>query len=189
MGKNKKTSVGRELLGWLVYLGIIVVLTWLIVTFVGMRTRVVGSSMETTLSNGDNLIVDKLSYRLKDPERFDIVVFPHTEDDGEETHYIKRIIGMPGDTVQIIDGRVYINDEELTSDVYGLEAMGELYPGDLGYESLTLGDDEYFVLGDNRNNSSDSRNPKVGVLKKEILTGKAWIRIYPFSKFGVIRHE
>lgn len=189
MAKNKKTSPARELLGWIVYIGIIVVLTWFIITFIGMRTRVVGSSMETTLSDGDNLIVDKLSYRFKDPERFDIVVFPHVEDSGEKTHYIKRIIGLPGETVQIINGQVYINGQVLDSDGYGLETMRDLVSGELGFTPLTLGEDEYFVLGDNRNNSSDSRNPKVGVLTRKELTGKALIRIYPFNKFGVIKHE
>ena len=84
------------------------------------------------------------------------------------------------------DGAVYINDELLESDIYGREPMND--PG-IAAEPITLGEDEYFVLGDNRNNSSDSRSPSVGVLHREDLIGRAWVRIYPFSKMGVIKHE
>lgn len=182
--KNRVGSVMRELLGWLFYILIIIGLTYLIITYVGQRTRVSGSSMETTLSDGDNLIVDKLSYRFQEPKRFDIVVFPYKYE--ENTYYIKRIIGLPGDTVQVKDGYTYINDELLESDIYGAEVMIE---AGTASEPITLGEDEYFVLGDNRNHSLDSRDPSVGILKREDLIGRAWVRIYPFDKMGVIRHE
>ena len=142
-----------------------------------------GHSMETTLSDGDNLIVDKISYRFRDPERFEIIVFPFQYE--EHTYYIKRIIGLPGETVQVIDGYVYINGEMLDEN-YGLEVMDD--PG-IAAEPITLGEDEYFVLGDNRNHSSDSRDPSVGVLHRDDIMGRAWIRIWPFEKFGVIKHE
>ena len=177
--KNRVGSVMRELLGWLFYILIIIGLTYLIITYVGQRTRVSGSSMETTLSDGDNLIVDKLSYRFQDPKRFDIVVFPYKYE--ENTYYIKRIIGLPGDTVQVKDGYTYINGELLESDIYGAEVMIE---AGTASEPITLGEEEYFVLGDNRNHSLDSRDPSVGILKREDLIG-----IYPFDKMGVIRHE
>lgn len=182
--KNRVGSVMRELLGWLFYILIIIGLTYLIITYVGQRTRVSGSSMETTLSDGDNLIVDKLSYRFQDPKRFDIVVFPYKYE--ENTYYIKRIIGLPGDTVQVKDGYTYINGELLKSDIYGAEVMIE---AGTASEPITLGEEEYFVLGDNRNHSLDSRDPSVGILKREDLIGRAWVRIYPFDKMGVIRHE
>lgn len=182
--KNRVGSVMRELLGWLFYILIIIGLTYLIITYVGQRTRVSGSSMETTLSDGDNLIVDKLSYRFQEPKRFDIVVFPYKYE--ENTYYIKRIIGLPGDTVQVKDGYTYINGELLESDIYGAEVMME---AGTASEPITLGEDEYFVLGDNRNHSLDSRDPSVGILKREDLIGRAWVRIYPFDKMGVIRHE
>ena len=140
--------------------------------------------MEPTLSNGDNLIVDKISYRFRDPQRYDIIVFPYKYE--EDTYYIKRIIGMPGETIQVIGGYVYINGELLESDIYGAEPMES---GQLADQPITLGDDEYFVLGDNRNHSSDSRDPSVGVLKRSDLLGRAWVRIYPFDKIGFIRHE
>lgn len=180
----KERSIFRELGGWLLYILIIIGLTYLIITFVGQRTRVSGSSMETTLSNGDNLIVDKLTYHFKEPKRYDIIVFPYKYE--ENTYYIKRIIGLPGETVQVIDGYTYINGEQLVGDIYGAEVMEA---AGIAAEPITLGEDEYFVLGDNRNHSSDSRDPSVGILKRKDLMGRAWIRIYPFDKMGVIKHE
>lgn len=180
---EQERSILRELLGWIVYILIIVGLTYLIITFVGQRTRVSGSSMETTLSDGDNLIVDKISFRFRDPKRYEIIVFPYQYE--ENTYYIKRIIGLPDETVQVMDGKVYINGQEL-DEHYGNEEM--LDPG-IAREPITLGDDEYFVLGDNRNHSADSRQDNVGILHRKDLLGRAWIRIWPFSKFGVIKHE
>ena len=182
--KNAEKNIIKELVGWILYLLLVVGLTWLILTYVGQRTRVSGHSMETTLSNGDNLIVDKLSYRFRDPKRFDIIVFPFKYE--ENTYYIKRIIGLPGETVQVVDGCAYIDGELLESDIYGAELMED---SGIAGELLTLKEDEYFVLGDNRNHSSDSRDPSVGILTREDLLGKALVRIYPFDKMGVIRHE
>lgn len=179
----KERSILGELLSWLIYIVIVVILSLGIITFIGQRTKVSGHSMETTLSDGDNLIVDKISYRFRDPERFEIIVFPFQYE--EHTYYIKRIIGIPGETVQVIDGYVYINGEVLDEN-YGLEVMDD--PG-IAAEPITLGEDEYFVLGDNRNHSSDSRDPSVGVLHRDDIMGRAWIRIWPFDKFGVIKHE
>ena len=188
MGKTKKEkkshSVAYELFGGLVYIAIIVGLTWLIITFVGQRTSVSGHSMETTLQDGDQLIVDKISYRFRDPKRYDIIVFPYQYE--ENTYYIKRIIGLPGETVQVVDGYVYINGSRLESDIYGNELMDAPMAAS---QPITLGEDEYFVLGDNRNHSQDSRDPSVGEVKKDTIMGKAWVRIYPFDKMGVIRHE
>lgn len=174
----------RTILGYILYILVIIGLTWMIVTFVGQRTRVSGQSMETTLQDGDNLIVDKISYRFHDPSRYDIIVFPYKYE--ENTFYIKRIIGLPGETVQVKDGYTYINGKKLTNDIYGREVMDE--PG-IAEEPIKLGSDEYFVLGDNRNHSQDSRDPYVGVLKRSDLMGRAFVRIYPLNKFGVIKHE
>ena len=184
MGRHRRErGILRELLGWLLYILIIVGLTYVIITYVGQRTRVSGQSMETTLSDGDNLIVDKLTYHFKDPERFDIIVFPYKYE--ENTYYIKRIIGLPGETVQVKNGEVYIDGEILGED-YGAEAMED---AGIASEPIELGTDEYFVLGDNRNHSSDSRDPSVGVLRREDLIGRAWIRIYPFDEMGFVVHE
>ncbi|MDO4292631.1 MAG: signal peptidase I [Eubacteriales bacterium] len=177
-------AIVKEIGSTLLYILAVLAATWLIITFVGQRTQVSGESMEPTLSNNDNLIVDKLSYRFRDPQRFDIIVFPFEYE--EDTYYIKRIIGMPGETVQIDNaGNIYI-DGQLLQENYGREVM--LSPGRAG-EPITLADDEYFVLGDNRNNSSDSRDPSVGNIHRDRIIGKAWIRIWPLSRFGILRHQ
>lgn len=182
--KEKEGGILSTLLGWILYILVIIGLTYLIITYVGQRTRVSGDSMNPTLQDGDNLIVDKISYRFRDPERYDIIVFPFKHE--ENTFYIKRIIGLPGETIQVVDGYVYIDGELLESDIYGAEVMRE---ANIAAEPIALGEDEYFVLGDNRNHSSDSRDPSVGVLTREDLLGRAWVRIYPFDQAGVIKHE
>lgn len=183
--ETEQKNVWKELLEMVLYLVIALVAALLIVKFVGQRTQVDGSSMNPTLYDKENLILDKISYHFRDPERFDIIVFPF-EEDGEETHFIKRIIGLPGETVQIIDGYVYINGELLESDIYGKEVME--YAGRAA-EPITLGDDEYFVLGDNRNNSRDSRFEEVGNIKLGDITGRAFLRIWPLNKFGLLKHQ
>lgn len=180
---KKKVDV-KEIISFVIYIAAVFAITYLVITYVGQRTEVIGTSMEYTLSDGDNLIVDKISYRFNEPERFDIIVFPYQYQ--EDTYYIKRIIGLPGEKVQIgEDGTIYINDEEL-EESYGREVMR--YPGTAA-EPILLGEDEYFVLGDNRNASSDSRDPSVGLIKGKDIVGRAWVRIYPFSKFGFIKHK
>ena len=118
-----------------------------------------------------------------DTKRFEIIVFPYRHK--ENTYYIKRIIGLPGETVQVKDGYVYIDGEKLDEN-YGLEVMED---AGIAAEPIELGEDEYFVLGDNRNHSSDSRDPSVGILHIDELIGRAWIRIWPLDSIGVIPHE
>lgn len=179
-------KVLKEILSTGLYLLIVLVLTYLVIVYVGQRTEVSGSSMEPTLTDGDNLIVDKISYRFNEPERFDIIVFPFQYQ--EDTYYIKRIIGLPGETVQIDEaGVIYINGEVL-QESYGREIISADKIG-IAAEPITLGADEYFVLGDNRNHSSDSRIPEVGNIKKDQIIGRAWLRIWPFDSFGIITHQ
>lgn len=174
----------KEILSTSLYLLVVLCLTYLVITFVGQRTEVSGESMETTLSNGDNLIVDKITYRFRDPKRFDIIVFPFQY--AEETYYIKRIIGLPGETVHIDgEGNIYINGEIL-QESYGREII--LHPG-IATQDIKLDADEYFVMGDNRNNSSDSRDPVVGNIHRDDIIGRAWIRIWPLHKLGILRHQ
>ncbi len=174
----------KEILSTSLYLLVVLALTFLIVTYVGQRTKVIGSSMEPMLEDGDNLIVDKISYRFEEPRRFDIIVFPFRYE--EKTYYIKRIIGLPGETVYIDEsGAVYINGEVL-KESYGKETI--IDPG-RAFEPVILGEDEYFVMGDNRNNSSDSRDPVVGNIHRDEFIGKAWMRIWPLDKLGMIKHQ
>jgi len=154
----------------ILYFALVACITFLIIHFVGQRTVVNGVSMQPTLSDGDNLIVDKLSYRF------------HQEDG---RYFIKRIIGLPGESVRIDeDGFIYINGEKL-QESYGKEVMRD--PG-LAKDGIQLGADEYFVLGDNRNDSMDSRMAEVGPIVGERIIGRAWLRIYPFDQIGFLKH-
>ncbi len=183
MQESKKPGILREILGFLIYVGIVVGITFFIITFVGQRTYVSGSSMENTLSHGDNLIVDKITYRFSDPKRYDIIVFPFRHE--ENVYYIKRIIGLPGETIQIQDGSIYINGEIL-SESYGREVMKS---AGLAEDPITLGEGEYFVLGDNRNDSMDSRDPGVSTIHRDEIIGRAWVRIWPLDEIGVLKHQ
>ncbi len=183
----------KEVLSTGLYLLGVLLVTYFIITFVGQRTVVNGPSMEPTLlgtdagnpeKKGDNLIVDKLTYQFQDPKRFDIIVFPYRY--GNKEYYIKRIIGLPGEKVRIDEeGNIYIN-EELLQEGYGKEVIQN--PG-VASETIQLGIDEYFVLGDNRNNSADSRDARVGNIKRSDIIGRAWLRIWPFDRFGFLKHQ
>lgn len=178
MGKK----IAKKVVGLIIYFLLIFLAAWLIVHFVGQRTKVEGPSMEPTLHEGDNLIVDKISYRLHDPERFDIIVFPYQYK--KDTYYIKRIIGLPGETVSISDAGIIMIDGEPLVESYGKEVMKD--PG-LAANPIELGDGEYFVLGDNRNDSSDSRTASVGIIERADIIGKTSVRIYPFDKIGTLK--
>lgn len=181
-----KKKVMKELLNTGLYLLFVLLVTWLLITFVIQRTEVDGSSMEPTLCNGDDLFMDKISYRFHDPERFDIIVFPFQYQ--ENVYYIKRIIGLPGETVQIDEsGNIYI-DGEILRESYGKEIIKPEYVGRAA-EPIELGVDEYFVMGDNRNNSSDSRTEAVGNIHRKDIVGRAWVRIWPLDSFGVLKHQ
>lgn len=158
-----------------------IVFAILIVTFVGQKSEVTGSSMNDTLYNGEQVIVDKLSYRFHSPQRYDIVVFPESN----KSNYVKRIIGLPGETISIREGYIYINDKLLTDDSYGKEGISAQNYGRLK-QPVTLKDDEYFVLGDNRNNSQDSRSEAVGNVTKDRLIGKVTFRFWPFKAIGKV---
>lgn len=178
---NNKNFIKSFLFDLLFYAVLIFACVYIIPNFILQRTIVDGQSMENTLSNGDHLYVEKITYRLGLLKRFDIIVFyPYGRE--HEDYYVKRIIGLPGETVQIIDGKIYINGEILEEN-YGKEPI--LDPGRAA-QPITLGEDEYFVMGDNRNISKDSRYPNVGNVKKENIGGKAFFRVSPLSKFGPI---
>ena len=170
----------RRLFWALVCICLTFFLTWSVTEFVGQRTEVEGMSMSPTLKDKENLILDKISYRFRDPERYEIVVFPPKYK--ENTYYIKRVIGLPGETVQIRNGEVYIDGMRLEGD----EAYGKIKEPGLAAEPFLLGEEEYFVLGDNRNDSIDSREPEVGAVRREDILGRAFFRLWPLSEFGFL---
>ncbi len=164
-----------------VYLLLVLLLTWAVKNYGFQRTIVDGDSMENSLHNGDNLIVEEFTGRTSGYHRFDIVVFPFRYEEG--VYYIKRIIGLPGETIQIKDGAVYINGNKL-NESYGKEMIMD---GGIASETMILGKDEYFVLGDNRNDSMDSRTEAVGNIKEKDIVGKAVLRILPLDDFGTVK--
>lgn len=184
--KKKRLTFGLELV---VYLGIAIIVTYVILNFVGQRTIVDGNSMYPTLNDGESLIVDKLSYRFREPERFDIIVFPFHEENGKDVYYIKRIIGLPGESIQIQDNQILINGQVLEED-YG---YGQYTEGGYASTPVYLGADEYFVIGDNRSISKDSRylnefgQPEVGCIHRDQILGRAVFRVWPLEQFGTIK--
>lgn len=163
------------------YAVLIFVCIYIIPNYVLQRTVVDGTSMESTLYNGDQLYVEKVSYHFDALKRFDIIVFyPYGKENDD--YYVKRIIGLPGETVQIIGSDIYINGEILKED-YGKDPITEQ---GRAAELITLEDDEYFVLGDNRSVSKDSRSEEVGNVKRENVGGRVILRIKPLSKFGTV---
>ena len=172
----------KEIFSWIIEIAIVLMMAFVLVYFIGMRTSVVGQSMSETLENGDQILVNRFMYKVIGPKANDVIVF--LPNGNEKSHYyVKRVIGVPGDTVQIKNGRIYVNGTEFTEkvDVAAIEAAG------LAADAVTLGDDEYFVLGDNRNNSEDSRYANIGNIKREYIIGKAWFVISTGDRFGFIK--
>ena len=157
--------------------------------FVMYETTVDGESMEMALDDGDSLLVQKISYYFKDPQRYDVIVFSmrdsytSTEDHENKKYLVKRVIGLPGETVQIMDGCVYINGEKLEDDHYGSDIPIE--QAGIASDPQTLGENQYFVLGDNREVSEDSR--EFGIINKSNIEGKAFLRIWPFRHLGSVK--
>lgn len=178
-------SLGQEILEMIIYFIVIVVLFLIFQVFIGQHIEVNGRSMENTLNNKDHLILEKVSYRFNDPTRFDIVVFrPFETQEDKDTYFIKRIIGLPGETIKIVDGQIYIDDEILQEN-YGNEEMRH---AGIASDKIVLESDEYFLLGDNRNNSSDSRSIEIGPVEKESIIGRAWARIWPINTMEILDH-
>lgn len=195
---DDELNVRHELIRTILYILTLVVLVFLVLTYVGNRSGVLGASMEDTLHDGESVWLDKLTYRFQDPQRFDIIVFPFQESD---TYFIKRIIGLPGETVYIDpEGTIYIGTEEtiykkpdgtivnegtVLEEDYGNEPIQESKRG-IAAEPVTLGEQEYFVMGDNRNDSKDSRHEEVGPVSRDIIQGKTVFRMWPLNKIGTI---
>lgn len=184
--RRKKREVNTVLLGkviaWIMEILLTVAVAAVIVFFLGVRVSVVGSSMEGTLNNGDTVLVNRFLYKLYAPKANDIIVFLPNGND-KSHYYVKRVIAGPGDTVQIKDGKVYVNGEPFPEKIENPAIENGL----LAEEPVTVGEDEYFVLGDNRNNSEDSRYANIGNVKREHIIGKAWFIVSPWKKLGFLK--
>lgn len=152
------------------------------VWFFGYALSNVGESMEPTLKSGDRVLINRLVYQVKSPSYGDLIVFKPNGNQNAH-YYIKRVVGKPGDTVTIQSGRVFVNGELLNETVL----TDSMQDAGLAEEGVKLGEDEYFVLGDNRNNSEDSRSANIGNVKKEDILGKAWFVVTPGSRFGRLK--
>ena len=151
---------------------IVIFLAFVIVFSIGMRTSIVGDSMEPGLVNGQEILMNRVIYRLSSPKRGDVIVF--LPNGNQNSHYyVKRVIGLPGETIHIQDGNVYVDGVMLEED----EAIDKIMDAGIAQNELTLELDEFFVLGDNRNSSEDSRSGNIGAVKKDTIVGKAWFRL------------
>lgn len=171
------------------FVDILLIIAFVIRFFVFQPYLIEGTSMEVTLHDKEFILVDRLSYRLHEPKRGDIIVFHpinSTVSDQKQLSYIKRIIGLPGEKVTISDGNVYVNDRQLEEPyLKGIKTITE-NPTATSLET-SLGPDEYYVMGDNRSNSTDSRI--IGPIKIESFVGKAFIVLFPASDIGLISHS
>lgn len=157
---------------WMLYLTAILMLAYFMVHHVTQRVDVYGVSMEPNYLEGDILLADKLCLKYSEIQRFDAVVFQYRYRDDQ--FYIKRVIGLPGETVQIMDGKIYINGM-LLNDPFAAEPIEKPRRA---AEPVVLGEDEYFLLGDNRNDSSDSRDSDIGNVSADQIIGKTGLRIW-----------
>lgn len=173
----------RELVSWLFWIVISAILAFVLMFVFGLRTNVIGNSMEPNLFAGEEILIDRMIYNISEPDRKDIIVFqPNGNLDSH--YYVKRVIGLPGETLQIIDGYVYI-DGVLYDEEGAYDKIAD--PGLLVNE-ITLSEDEFIVLGDNRNFSEDSRSGNIGVVKKSYIIGKAWFKVTGnLEKLGFVR--
>ncbi len=172
--KKKRVSkdMVREILVTIFYCFAAVLLAFVLVFLVGMKISVIGVSMEPALYNGQEIFINRFIYKLFQPGRGDIIAF--LPNGNQNSHYyLKRVVGLPGERIQIIGGYVYIDGELLDEgDTY--DKISD--PG-IAENEVILGSDEYFVLGDNRNSSEDSRSGNIGPVKKETIAGKAWFHL------------
>ena len=170
--KKKKLNMAliNEVISWIFWIIMSIVLAVMIVYCVGMKTTVIGASMEPSLYNGQNILLNRVIYKIISPKVGDVVVF--LPNGNEKAHYYaKRVVAVPGDELIVKNGILYVNGE--VQDDYFNDKIAE---AGLAENSIILGDNEYFVIGDNCNNSEDSRSANIGNIKKEHIIGKAWFR-------------
>lgn len=170
--KHFSKALLREIFGTVFYCFAAILLSAVLVFAYGMRTTVIGGSMEPVLSNGQEILIDRFLYGISNPKRGDVVCF--YPKGNEKSHiYVKRVVGLPNETLEIRGGNLYVDGSRLSDQ----EQYDLIDSAEDTTETYVLGADEYFVLGDNRNNSEDSRNGNIGAVKKDTIIGKAWFKL------------
>ncbi len=170
--KKIETAVIKEIFSWIIGVFTAILLAFIVVYCFGMTTSVIGISMKPTMENGEKIMVNRFVYKISSPKQGDVIVF--VPNGSMNSHYyVKRVVGVPGDTVQIIEGHLYINDELYVDE----DDYDEMAQAGIAENRITLKKGEYFVLGDNRNNSEDSRSANIGIIQKKNIIGKAWIHL------------
>lgn len=185
--RERRIKIFKESIRFLVEVIIVVLIAWLIITFALKKVSVIGSSMETTLYNGEDVIVNKTSFLIFSPRREQIIAFYPESEEGEETDdmddtsiQIRRVVGLPGEKIQIKDGKISI-DGEIIQEKYPFELMNS---AGCAVSEIQLDEDEYFVLSDNRNDMDDSRNTSFTKVRRKNIIGKVILRLNPFSLLG-----
>ena len=167
---------------WIFKIAVVCLLAFVSVWYFGQKVSTVGDSMKPILRNGDVVLVNRIVYNASSPKRGDIIVFKPKGNESSH-YYTKRIVGLPGETVQIVENRIYINGEKLEEDY----TTTKIDTAGIAAEKVKLGGDEYFVMGDNRKNSEDSRSADIGAVKRSYIYGKAWFVVSPKKNFGFVR--
>ena len=171
----------KEVMSWVIGCAIVIFIAYTLVTFFGCRTTVVGNAMNDTLTNEEQILVNRFIYNVSSPKQGDVIAF--LPNGNEKSHYyVRRVIACPGDTIQIKEGVVYVNGEAYQEKI----TVASIEDAGVASEEIKLGDDEYFVLGDNRNNSEDSRLANIGNVKKSYIIGKAWFYFKSIGNMGFI---
>jgi len=168
---------------WIVDIVLMLVLVTFFVVYYGNQLEVDGNSMKSTLENGDTVMVNTIRYRAFSPKRYDVALIQKQDSYGNSVSYIKRVVGLPGETVEIKQGRIYIDGEKLDFN----DDKENIINAGIAASGLKLGKDEYFVIGDNWNNSEDSRSDSVGVIKRDEFAGKVWAVSWPFADITLVR--
>lgn len=177
--KQKDESAAKEIISWAITLALAVVTALFVKNYIIINANIPSGSMENTIMTGDRLFGFRLAYQSKNPQRGDIIIFKFPDDETE--NYVKRVIGLPGDKIDIIDAQIYINGSQTPLQE---EYLKEEWTVATGPYSFEVPADSYLVLGDNRNNSYDARYWENTYVSEEKILGKAMFRYYPFTKAG-----
>ena len=181
--ERRDVSLLHHVVYWIADVAAVLVLATFVVLFFCDRVTVTGQSMEPTLSASDVVLVNRVQYHFGEPQRLDVIVF-EKENNSAVKKYVKRVIGLPGETVQIIDEIIYIDGKPLSAE----EGLEHVTLAGLASDPIVLGSNEYFVLGDNRDSSEDSRFSNIGNVKRAEIQGIVWLRVSPFQKVGKISY-